>query len=663
MAGAAPVNPKVQFLTPAGVPLVGGFVFVYLAGTTTPSNTWQDKALTTLNQNPIELDSRGEAVVWLSPTLTYKFVLKDSLSVSQWTVDNISGNQSFELAAQLTAFEDSLAASGGSALVGYMQAGTGAIQRTAQSKLRERCTPQDFGALADGTTDDSDAVELALEYVSANNECLFVPAGEYRITRKITVAGTTNFSIKGEGQEVSQFVFEGGDVGFVLSAPARNATLGGASSLQGFSVLKNSDASTWGGTALKFTTGTVSGGNPSLTLSVDSVTVGGRRSDVSTANRFENGLHLVNCWQAQLSNIYLTGAIPLNTSTTNAGITWEDSTGSRAMNVHCYRFQTAYRVTGTTEGPSLINCVAVGVQDGVHVDAPDTSETNPGLDATSCHFNVSRYGIWADNRAQGIIKGCLFYERGDGAETIYKCVYMTGTSRQWVVMGNVMTAKVGTTPTTKIAIHFDGQDDNVIALNQIRASTFTRGIHIGSTVGNTSVVDNLMDAASDIQFINNSATPSTVRYRGGYAVGIPASTYGFATVSMATATATVLGMVTTGDTGNAASTLADDGAVVNARLIVPSYAKRVRISANVTWSASATGTRLMTIQKNGGNVRGLSQVRTNAASAGGNVTYLSSAPIDVVPGDYFTVSVTQTSGGSLDVTEGFASFLCLEVLA
>ena len=91
MTGVAAVSPKKQFFSSAGAPLVNGTVDVFVAGTTTRTNSWQDKAQTTLNTNPITLDSRGEALVWLASTITYKFVLKNSGGVEQYTVDNIGG--------------------------------------------------------------------------------------------------------------------------------------------------------------------------------------------------------------------------------------------------------------------------------------------------------------------------------------------------------------------------------------------------------------------------------------------------------------------------------------------------------------------------------------------------------------------------------------------
>lgn len=136
MAGVIAVNPKFQFADALGVPHVGGTLDVYLAGTTTRTTTWQDKTQLSANTNPIELDSRGECVIWLDTSLNYKFVLKDATGVTQWTVDNISGADYTLRAA--------LAASSGSSLVNFLQAGSGAESRTVQSKLRDRVSVFDF---------------------------------------------------------------------------------------------------------------------------------------------------------------------------------------------------------------------------------------------------------------------------------------------------------------------------------------------------------------------------------------------------------------------------------------------------------------------------------------------------------------------------------------
>jgi len=65
-------------------------------------------------------------------------------------------------AAAVAAVNAQLAASNGSSYVGHIATGTGAVARTAQSKLRDVVTPLDFGAVGDGSTDDSAAFYAAL---------------------------------------------------------------------------------------------------------------------------------------------------------------------------------------------------------------------------------------------------------------------------------------------------------------------------------------------------------------------------------------------------------------------------------------------------------------------------------------------------------------------
>lgn len=84
---------KARFFDSNGDPLVGGKLFSYVAGTTTPLATYSDNEITP-NTNPVILDANGEADVWLASANTYKFVLKDSDDVTLWTVDNISGSMS-----------------------------------------------------------------------------------------------------------------------------------------------------------------------------------------------------------------------------------------------------------------------------------------------------------------------------------------------------------------------------------------------------------------------------------------------------------------------------------------------------------------------------------------------------------------------------------------
>jgi microcystin-dependent protein len=105
--------PVQQFTDASGVPLVGGLLFLYAAGTTTKQAAFTSASGLTALPNPIVLNARGEVApsatgtscgLWLDPTLAYKMVLApptdtDPPTNAIWTIDNIVSPQSAILAA------------------------------------------------------------------------------------------------------------------------------------------------------------------------------------------------------------------------------------------------------------------------------------------------------------------------------------------------------------------------------------------------------------------------------------------------------------------------------------------------------------------------------------------------------------------------------------
>jgi len=170
--------PKLQFFDANGEPLVGGKLYSYIAGTTTPLSTYTDSTGTTSNTNPVILDARGEAGVWLADDAFYKLALYTSNDVLVWTVDQIASNTTLA----------TLAASGGSALVGYLPSGTGAVATTVQTKLRESVSVRDFGAIGDGVADDTAAIQAAANYAASINGTLYADSGTYKITSTVTIS-------------------------------------------------------------------------------------------------------------------------------------------------------------------------------------------------------------------------------------------------------------------------------------------------------------------------------------------------------------------------------------------------------------------------------------------------------------------------------------------
>ena len=135
---------KQQYFTAGGIPLVGGKVYTYAAGTTTPLATYTTSAASTPNANPVILDSRGEASIFFSAA-NYKIVVKDSLDSTIWTQDNLPGDAAASVLA-------SLAASTGSSLVGHIASGTGAVATTVQAQLRKTIFSSNFPTLQEAIT-------------------------------------------------------------------------------------------------------------------------------------------------------------------------------------------------------------------------------------------------------------------------------------------------------------------------------------------------------------------------------------------------------------------------------------------------------------------------------------------------------------------------------
>lgn len=107
-----------QFSDNNGVPLSGGLLYTYAAGTTTPETTYTSASGVTANTNPVVLDSAGrvQGEIWLTQGQAYKFVLKTSANVSIGTYDNVPGandpNDIYVALAALTAADTTFALKG-----------------------------------------------------------------------------------------------------------------------------------------------------------------------------------------------------------------------------------------------------------------------------------------------------------------------------------------------------------------------------------------------------------------------------------------------------------------------------------------------------------------------------------------------------------------------
>ena len=75
--------------TDAGLPLVGGLLYTYASGTTTPKAAYTYSTLGTATTNPVVLNARGESQIWLG-TGAYSLKLTDAGGTTIWTADGVA---------------------------------------------------------------------------------------------------------------------------------------------------------------------------------------------------------------------------------------------------------------------------------------------------------------------------------------------------------------------------------------------------------------------------------------------------------------------------------------------------------------------------------------------------------------------------------------------
>lgn len=178
-----------QAFTDGGDPLVSGRLYTYTQGTTTHKAAYTDKAGLVPHTyvadggggQYIALNARGElpAPLYLAAG-AYDVALKRADGSTVWTrrADPIDEAQTLLASAAL--------ASGGAGMVGF-GIGVAYPVNTVGAKLAQWISPEDFGAVGDGVTNDAAAFQLAV--TAAANGVLFLPGGSnYRLNSKVTIA-------------------------------------------------------------------------------------------------------------------------------------------------------------------------------------------------------------------------------------------------------------------------------------------------------------------------------------------------------------------------------------------------------------------------------------------------------------------------------------------
>jgi len=424
MSGSLIPNGKQQYLDANGAPLAGGKVYYYIPYTTTAKNTWQDINLTILNTNPIILDSAGECIAWGSGAYRQQvYDVNDNLIWDQYTYGispagsnfisqeevqtatqgqvvftlstityvpginslvvfvngskQVTGTNYTETAGNTVTFVTGLNAGdvvdfyaslpasaqnmSNAVNVAYVPPFPASATTNVQAKLAQTVSVKDFGAVGNGTTDDTAAIQAALN--AGAIEVVF-PSGTYKTTG-VTVSSSSTLA----------------GIRFISGSQILLTTGSNRIALD----LQKPVFSIWGVADVK-STGTMSDGNSTIGIRCGTTTTGLAYCRIEAA-RFENfSLHgvvfyqPVYCGIERLSGYSSTYGLSILPNAALVG-------GSTVEIGPSY-------ISGCTRGINADSCVYLTLREPVLEYCGSSTTTNGALNFVKCGSVtvIDRYG-------------------------------------------------------------------------------------------------------------------------------------------------------------------------------------------------------------------------------------------------------------------------------
>ena len=240
---------------------------------------------------------------------------------------------------------------------------SGAINRTITQKLKDTVSVKDFGAIGDGTTDDTVAIQAALD----SGLSLYIPEGTYICSSALT-SSNKNVVMFGESSFSSLIKFTGATNGLDFSFVVASIT-----NIPQTLDLKNIGITTTNSGGLTGINLSWSPWQPQPYMScvLDNVRV--------TGTAWTTGLSIVNCFQSNITNCDFIKVNGLGT--TGTAIIIDSCISSELIGVQVEGWGLGVQILGTTaqcEGIIFSNCtiynniVGMEINHAIFVNVSDT---------------------------------------------------------------------------------------------------------------------------------------------------------------------------------------------------------------------------------------------------------------------------------------------------
>jgi len=190
-----------------GQPLESGYIWIgttNLNPITNPITAYWDAALTLAAVQPIRTIG-GYPVNSGTPARLY---VNSDYSIQ---VQNRNGSVVYSAPAATERFSDVVVGGIDSSEVSFIQAGTGAVTRTAQAKMRDIIDARDFGAVANGVTNNTAAVQSAINSIGVYGGTVYIPDGAKFNLRSLTFPARFNLDYRAD-DDLSQAQLPGSTI-------------------------------------------------------------------------------------------------------------------------------------------------------------------------------------------------------------------------------------------------------------------------------------------------------------------------------------------------------------------------------------------------------------------------------------------------------------------